>query len=629
MMHRFVHFFGILVVTMGLWFVGGTSANAAAPSCSFASTNGRYVSQTSGGQFTIGFVQDSGYRALLCRHNGQWTNSNVLPQAPEGATQMFLVGARDATTFSTISVRLTKNNQQIYQAYPSGGNVSGQYWSINALIDPAVSRAATYALAPALGSAVLPIRGSSWVLPEEVFINYRLTTTTPPPVTPPQTTEPGPFTLSVAAECVLGQPNNVLSWTASESAAGYTVFFVNHPQQIPVSYNSNVHDYTDPQFGGQLGMGEQYEYVVMARHASGKVRYSNFVSVAARSDCDSSGEPPQEPPPQEPQPAPSVSITPVLATLSPGEQQQFVATIQGAGDRTASVRWCVTAVGSATCLTDPQAGEVSQTGLFTASASPGEYPGVVRAVATVDGAEYPATASVVIRSVSQTSGQIQGDIYSRGNIGNLTVSADSVVSANGAVEVGGTRYTIANYSRVDEEQTAETLSRLKREKAVRLSTGDYTLTGLFNLNPRSGSPSDLVNNVANPEGGVWYVPGNLIVGTVTMYGKGTIIVGGSVSVLPGAARRLTSGPENALVLGIIAETGNISLSGLQLLRGAYYAPEGTVTLGAGTSATGLFVGKSIVLESSDIDIRYDGQISVTPPPGFSEAFVPSLSEVAP
>ncbi|MBI4032325.1 hypothetical protein HY374_01325 [Candidatus Berkelbacteria bacterium] len=290
---------------------------------------------------------------------------------------------------------------------------------------------------------------------------------------------------------------------------------------------------------------------------------------------------------------------------------------------TPAVGWSLTQSGA-------EYGSIDQTGLYTAGSSVRTHAGLVKATARIDGVDYSGTASVTITNA--TSGTVSGDIYARGNVGNLSVSADSVVSASGTVSVTGSSYTIGNYSRTAEESTSATIEKLKREKAVKLSTGDYTISGaFFNLNPKSGNPtSDTTDNAAKPEGGVWYVPGNLQIKETTIHGRGTIIVGGSVTLAADSDdAALTYAASGTPLLGIIAETGGINLTGFTEVNGAFYAPQGTITLGSGLTASGLFVGKSIALQSKDVAISYDGRITKSPPLGFSEAFVPALSEVTP
>src|SRR5690606_29688673 len=83
-----------------------------------------------------------------------------------------------------------------------------------------------------------------------------------------------------------------------------------------------------------------------------------------------------------------------------------------------AITWSLTQSG-------PEFGNINTAGLYQAGTQLGRHQALVKATARVAGKDYSGYATVELINPNQTSGVIDGDIYARGNVGNLTVSADS------------------------------------------------------------------------------------------------------------------------------------------------------------------------------------------------------------
>lgn len=298
------------------------------------------------------------------------------------------------------------------------------------------------------------------------------------------------------------------------------------------------------------------------------------------------------------------------------------------------------------------------TGILTtgSSSSIGRTPGtiLVRLRVFIAGVPTNTSATLPVAMNDASLLTILGDIFGRG-VQGLNVGRNSVVSSSGTVAVnrdggGSDNLNIQGYdprkqlSWATIQRTADAaIARLvsERGKVPQLfhpesvagsSLATFNITSQFNLNPDS----------ANPEGGVWHIPGNLqINGPVTFTGRGTFIVDGTVTVVGsinyatpttmlGVISRYDSSSSNAG--NAITLTGSL---GNNTLLGAYFAPHGTIAFNAGLSggsATGLFVGDMISMDDpllNQFQIQYDGKITQNPPPGFTQSFVPALNETAP
>ncbi|MBI2590009.1 hypothetical protein HYW32_03275 [Candidatus Berkelbacteria bacterium] len=417
---------------------------------------------------------------------------------------------------------------------------------------------------------------------------------------------PGNFNLnSPTTSCSGNSPRVTLNWGSSQSATSYAVYRNN------VALSLNV---TSPWTDNSVASGS-HTYKIRAQNSVGYTESnSQLVNV----------------PTCQPQPVlSSVAINPPFATVITNNIVQFSANCRdqnGANFNGASVLW------------GAQRGSINQSGLYTAPATAGSDTVTAQCAAV---GQNPVTGAA---PVTVKGGQITGDIFAEGDVSNLNIDPDSVVSSNGSVTVTGTNNTIQQYDSNASQQADTVIQKLINEKANVLgagssasctnsNSGNYTLNSVFNLNPKqAGNPSDSEENAANPEGGVWFVRHNLIMRGATFKGKGTIIVCGDVNLISPSNEKTIAYQDGGTgddLVGLISLNGNIDLRNYDNLVGAYYAPNGTIDVGQGSSSLGLYIGENITLQAADVTVDYDGRITNGPPPGFSKSFVPSLSEVAP
>ncbi|MEK7460653.1 MAG: hypothetical protein AAB647_00365 [Patescibacteria group bacterium] len=161
-----------------------------------------------------------------------------------------------------------------------------------------------------------------------------------------------------------------------------------------------------------------------------------------------------------------------------------------------------------------------------------------------------ASDSVIVTVVfgpNLSSINVTGDIFSGTGVAGFSVDPKSVVSSGGAISILGTNLTIPNYQQANQtswetirKQMLANVSRLKNERAVTLVPNNGSnvsipapgsTSRLFNSNPASGNPFDGTQaaNTNHPEGGVFYVAGDLVIkAPFTFLNRGTIIVAGSI-----------------------------------------------------------------------------------------------------
>src|SRR5690606_32988779 len=183
-----------------------------------------------------------------------------------------------------------------------------------------------------------------------------------------------------------------------------------------------------------------------------------------------------------------------------------------------------------------------------AAANLARYDDVVRATVSASGQAASDTATITVVAGGSGgdpgpgdggqpgtgSGRARsfGDIVAGGNLANISVDSSAVVSAKGTIDNIGSPHLIQEYTRDTVEETAALISQIVAERGVQLpatSNGQTELSGTFNLNPKTrGNPTDSAANTANPEGGVWYVRGDLVLRDVQFAGRGTIVVDGNV-----------------------------------------------------------------------------------------------------
>lgn len=253
---------------------------------------------------------------------------------------------------------------------------------------------------------------------------------------------------------------------------------------------------------------------------------------------------------------------------------------------------------------------------------------IVTATATFQGITKSARATVNVQDIC--SAEVIGDVFAEGTVANLTVDDRSIIAAGKSIiEVDGKAVKLTDYQigeRWDEfkKSQIEITKNLINERAKKLPTG-YKLSSVFNLNPDGPS---------NPEGGVFYVPGNLTIDKdVTFSGKGTIIVEGRI-IFPNGKRKLSYTDPSKDIVGFISLKGDLRIPALSQIKGAFFVADGSITVvgtvpGGTTKAEGLFVADEIKLEGQNTTIIYDGRIVTNPPLGFAEHFVPTINEARP
>jgi len=454
--------------------------------------------------------------------------------------------------------------------------------------------------------------------------------------------KPGDFTVNnVTVSCfpLYDKPTTTISWNTSPGATSYTV----------AQNGANLSPTTGLSLSSAVSNGGTYSYTVTAFNSNGSVVGAPVISGAntiTAPTCVAKL---------------TVVLSPLSTTVSPGGTKVF--SVQTALSSTNVSPRIVTPTGYRWTLADNLLGSISGTassGTLSVSSSAAlkSYPNVVSDVATFrlpDGTDVSGTG---LASVQVAKPQIVGDVFSGGGVNGLALDANSVVSANGQIQnVSGTNLTIPNYAPSNslDWNTARTAmqqeaAKLKAEQVSTspggshwLSTGSFTLNGDFNLNPPPGHDYHYVGSVdtSKNEGSVWYVPGDLtIAGDTQLFGKGTILVGGNVTVKNGCIHY--AGTDCATLtalhtasLGVVVlGSGSVTIDGsTTTMVGAYFVPTGNITFSSNSSsalaAAGLFVGNSITLSRSFATIEYDSAISQSPPPGFGVLSIPVVKAAKP
>ena len=252
--------------------------------------------------------------------------------------------------------------------------------------------------------------------------------------------------------------------------------------------------------------------------------------------------------------------------------------------------------------------------------------------------------NVVITDPCSTATGVQGDIFGQTGVNNLDVDGLSVVSG-ASINIEGQAAQIDGYSRTEAsawsaiQQAANNpdgdLRRLISESAITKTTlgNNFVVPPVMDMNPDN-----------RPEGGLIYIPGDLIIGrSVEFRGKGTFIVEGRIISNSNPGGSSMSYPVRGInSVGFIVFGTNvdpdIELNGFTNIIGSYFAPNGTFRINPALDATGnelpvlaegLFVADQIDLVSKRLTIHYDGSIAQNPPPGFTLTIVPNLTEVNP
>lgn len=255
------------------------------------------------------------------------------------------------------------------------------------------------------------------------------------------------------------------------------------------------------------------------------------------------------------------------------------------------------------------------------------------------------------------------------DFGNQGVVSTGVMGRYGSTQ----KFAIPNY-RIDEGSTIYwDASKAGPEKNSQINQNLIELEGRakwicggshrctvsnqpFNLNPlQEDNWSDMNDNPARPEGGIWKANRLSIKGNVTFQGKGLIIVKELMMIDAaddGAPGNMSYGTQEGN-LGVIVKEGDLAIFNAVKVVGAYFVPGKTTPPGAtitdgrvifGKDSPGVFVKGSLIAkdfgfnrrrstlgeEGTDIEetgledfqgaIVYDANLIKNPPPGFANLF---------
>lgn len=205
------------------------------------------------------------------------------------------------------------------------------------------------------------------------------------------------------------------------------------------------------------------------------------------------------------------------------------------------------------------------------------------------------SVSVIVR-LDFGSVSVVGDIFSGTNVLGISVDPKSVVSAAGTIDILGTNlklpgYTPAPHNSWERLRTlmVANITRLRAERAVTLAANNGpgvaipapgSSTRFFNLNPLTGDPynGDHGINPNHPEGGVWYVAGDLeLTAPLVIIHRGTIIVEGAIHLLGSPDGALSVGQGGTLGLVALGPGGITIDPSLKELHGvAFFAANGPI-----------------------------------------------------
>ncbi len=236
---------------------------------------------------------------------------------------------------------------------------------------------------------------------------------------------------------------------------------------------------------------------------------------------------------------------------------------------------------------------------------------------------------------------VTGDVYSGGSIIGLNITAGSVATANGVINITGTDYRISNYNtslqniqwQVMSRNFENSINQLKQERGTRLNQD--IITSNFNLDSNTDNGNGNRTPNMYPDGKVWYHQGPLTIKATQFNGRGTIInIGGDVDIIGNVTYPNTYSSTDKNSLGIIVTDGNnINInSNVKSLYGSYYS-SGNINVSApidGATYHVIMAAKSINFVNAPIlTIIYNQTQAQNPPPGFQNLIMPSYSEVSP
>lgn len=234
--------------------------------------------------------------------------------------------------------------------------------------------------------------------------------------------------------------------------------------------------------------------------------------------------------------------------------------------------------------------------------------------------------------------QIVGDVYSpkdtfnKGDSGFTFMEGNHLYAAthpdsNAAWQVAG--YQIDPKSLLSWDRLNFAANVAMKQNINRLINFAHVLssgsTMVFQLTSSGGDIKlSASNTLDNPEGEIWYYPGDLTITTdVTFSGKGTLIVGGNLTIGASAKINSTNAQLGIIVLGdtgfTIDNTGSRKIN----IRAAVFSPN-TVDIKAPIEFSGSIVADKINITSSTAIIKYDKQLTTSPPPGINYFISPDV-----
>jgi len=234
-----------------------------------------------------------------------------------------------------------------------------------------------------------------------------------------------------------------------------------------------------------------------------------------------------------------------------------------------------------------------------------------------------------IAAIMYSSKTIMGDVYDPdSDMNNFAFWGRSLHQSNtdptsdAAYKIGSplNDFAQAKWNGVEFQKNDSKITTLKGEAPL-LSAANTGSGGTWYMQSvtDSVSPSFLDDSLQEdsdktPEGKVWYVDGNLTISNNATYrGKGTIIVGGNLTVNSGVNIKPYSSGQNRL--GFIV-MGSTTASGNNKVRAAIYC-KNTITVGSNSDFTGSFVANTFGgLTNNNIRFYYDYDLDNAWPPGF-------------
>ena len=243
----------------------------------------------------------------------------------------------------------------------------------------------------------------------------------------------------------------------------------------------------------------------------------------------------------------SVTVSPTTASLQPGQQTQFTATVSGT--RNTAVTW--TASG----------GTVTSSGQYTAPSSAGTYTLTATSVAK---SSEPASAVVTVNPVTVVSATLTSVSLTPATVVGGS-SAKGTVTLSGAAPAGGALVTLASNSAAAQVGASVTVAAGTTTAAFPVATSTVAMTTAASISAAYNSSTQSATLTVSPPSQI------------------------SISISPGTASLQTGGQQQFTAL--VSGTSNTAVtwsasSGTVTTSGSYVAPSaaGTYTVTAVSAA---------------------------------------------